>query len=93
MKLFIARHHTASHGKTCCRSYFQTVQSSALDISLPYYCQMCQCLKTNTESGTGNISVLGNYSGSWVIDLFDEELPMIYLQFNHLQMKALLRIV
>lgn len=47
--------------------------------------------KDHTDAGTENISVLGNYPVPKVIDLLDKELLLIYLKFNNLQMKLLLR--
>lgn len=47
--------------------------------------------KDHTDARTRNTSVLGNYPVLRVIDL-DEELLLIYLKFNNLPMKALLRI-
>lgn len=49
--------------------------------------------KDHTDAGTRNTSVLGNYPASGVIDLPDEVLLLIYLKFNNLPIKTLLRIV
>ena len=48
--------------------------------------------RDHTDAGTENTSVLGNYPVPRVIDRLDEELLLIYLKFNNLPMKSLLRI-
>lgn len=49
--------------------------------------------KDHTDAGAENTSVLGNYPVPKVIDLLDKELLLIYLKFNNLPMKLLLRMV
>ena len=46
----------------------------------------------HTDARTRNTSVLGTSPVLRVIDLLDEELLLIYLKFNNLPMKALLKI-
>lgn len=49
--------------------------------------------KDHTDAGEENTSVLGNYPVPKVIDLLNKELLLIYLKFNNLPMKLLLRMV
>lgn len=91
MKLLVAKHHTASHAQPDSGASLVTCKSHALNTpscALPNV----PVSKDHTDAGTGNTSVLGNYPVPRVIDLLDEKLLLIYLKFNNLPVKALLRI-
>ena len=68
-----------------------TVKSYALSIPSCTLLNMPMS-KDHTDARTRNTSVLGIYPVLRVIDLLDEELLLIYLKFNNLPMKALLKI-
>lgn len=49
-------------------------------------------IRDHTDARTENTSVPGNYPVPRVIDHLDEELLLVYLKFNNLPMKSLLKI-